>query len=324
MASTRSFPRATGALLIFTLAVVAWGGLVRASHSGDGCGANWPTCNGELFPSNPVLKTRIEFTHRVMSGLSLALTVAWAGWAFRRFPAGSWVRTGATAALALIVVEALIGAAIVLLHLVGADASLTRVVGMGLHLVSTFLLLAALLLTGLWSAGTAPPRWRGQRPLSTLACLSLAALLVLGTTGAIAALGDTLFPAGSLAEGIAQDSAPTAHFLVRLRILHPVLAALGASLLLATAAATAMLRPGGGVRRSALALAGLVVLQMLVGLTNLLLLAPVGLQLLHLLLADLVWLAMVALAGTALAEGSPRLPVAVPAEALGPPVKSTQ
>jgi heme a synthase len=324
MASSRTFSRATGALLVLTLAVVAWGGLVRASRSGDGCGASWPTCNGTLFPSHPELKTRIEFTHRVMSGLSLAATLAWVGWAFRRFPRGSWVRVGATAAGVLMVVEALIGAGIVLLRLVGADASLTRVVGMGLHLVSTFLLLAAVLLAGRWAAGTGAPRWRGQRPVNLLVACSLAALLVLGVTGAIAALGDTLFPAGSLAEGVAQDSAPTAHFLVRLRILHPVLAAFGASLLLATAAVTAVLRPEGAVRRGALALAGLVALQMVVGLTNLLLLAPLGLQLLHLLLADLVWLAMVALAARALAEGAPRLQVAAPVEGLGPPVKSTR
>src|SRR5271165_2525187 len=126
MGSSRAFSRATWALLAFTLAVVAWGGLVRASHSGDGCGSNWPTCNGEVFPSHPVLKTRIEFTHRVMSGASLALIVAWALWAFARFPARSWPRRGAAAALLLILLEALIGAAIVLLRLVGADDSLTR------------------------------------------------------------------------------------------------------------------------------------------------------------------------------------------------------
>jgi heme A synthase len=318
MVLSRSFVRATWALLAFTLAVVAWGGLVRASHSGDGCGANWPSCNGELFPSNAVLKTRIEFTHRVMSGAVLVLALAWAAWAFRRFPRASRVRRGAAAVVVLTLGEALIGAAIVLLRLVGTDASITRTVGMGLHLVNTFLLLAALLLTGLWAAEVARPRLRGQNPVGTLVWASLAALGVLGISGAIAALGDTLFPARSLAEGLAHDAAPTAHFLVRLRVLHPLFALLGASLLLATAAVAAMLRPGPAVRRSALAVALLVVAQMLVGLTNLLLLAPVGLQLVHLVLADLVWLSVVALGATALAEDAPRLSVASGAEAGAP------
>jgi heme a synthase len=316
--SARAFTRATIALLAFTLSVVAWGGLVRASRSGDGCGANWPTCNGELFPKAPVLKTRIEFTHRVMSGASLVLTAGLAGWAFLRFPRRSWPRRGAATALAFSCSEALIGAAIVLLRLVGTDSSLTRVVGMGLHLMSTFFLLAALLLTALWASGTAPPRLRGQRPLGTLLSASLGALLLLGMSGALAALGDTLFPAHSLREGFAQDVSPTAHFLLRLRILHPLLAGLGASLLLATAAVASLLRPSSAVRRTALLVAAAVTTQLLVGLVNLALLAPVPLQLVHLVLADGVWLSVVALGAHALALDAPRLQVASRAEARAP------
>jgi heme A synthase len=309
------FSRATLALLAFMLLVVAWGGLVRASRSGDGCGSNWPTCNGELFPKNPGLKTRIEFTHRVMSGTSLGLIVALGVWAFRRFPRHSWPRRGAAAAVALILLEALIGAGIVLLRLVGADTSLTRVVGMGLHLVSTFFLLAALLLTALWAAGTAPPRLRGQGPVGTLLGASVCALLVLGVSGAMAALGDTLFPVHTLKEGFAQDASPGAHFLLRLRGFHPLLAVAGACLLLATAQLTSTLRPTPAVRRAALLLAVLVGLQLLVGLCNLALLAPVPLQLLHLLLADAVWLSLVALSALALAEGTPQLQLPMSAEA---------
>jgi heme a synthase len=302
-----AFRRATWGVLLFTLLVVAWGGLVRASRSGDGCGANWPTCNGELFPTAPVLKTRIEFTHRVLSGTSIVLTVALAAWAFLRFPRRSWPRRAAATALAFSASEALIGAAIVLLRLVGADSSLTRVVGMGLHLVSTFFLLAALLLTALWAGRTAPPQLRGQAPVGTLLWASGAALLVLGMSGALAALGDTLFPAKSLAEGFAQDASPTAHFLVRLRILHPLLAGGTASLLLATAAVASVLRPSNAVRWAALLVGACVSVQLLAGLINLLLLAPVGLQLLHLVLADAVWLSVVALGAQALAVDAPRL-----------------
>ena len=314
MPPSAAFPRVTWALLAFTLAVVAWGGLVRASHSGDGCGANWPTCNGEVFPSGAALKTRIEFTHRMMSGAALLLTVGWVGWAFRRYGRGSWVRRGALASLGFLLVEALIGAGLVLLRLVGADSSVTRVVGMGLHLLNTFALLGSILLTGLWAHGTARPRLRQQSPVGTLVWLSVAALLVLGVSGAIAALGDTLFPAHSLREGLLQDASPTAHFLLRLRVLHPVLAAVGGSLLLATAAVSAWWRPGRAVRSAALVLALAVSAQLLVGLVNLALLAPLPLQLLHLVLADVVWLSLLALGAQALAEGAPRLVTAARAE----------
>jgi cytochrome c oxidase assembly protein subunit 15 len=307
---SQAFARTTWAVLVFTLAVVAWGGLVRASRSGDGCGSNWPTCNGQLFPTAPALKTRIEFTHRVMSGASLLFTAGLAGFAFLRFPRRSWPRRGAATALAFSCSEAFIGAAIVLLRLVGADSSITRVVGMGLHLVSTFFLLGALLLTAQWAGGTPAPQFRGQAPVSTLWWTSLGALLVLGMSGALAALGDTLFPAHSLAEGFAQDASPTAHFLLRLRFLHPLLAAFGASLLLATASVAAVLRPSAGVRRQALILICAVATQLVVGLVNLALLAPVALQLLHLVLADVVWLSVVALGAYALAVDAPRLRVA--------------
>lgn len=310
-----SFSRAAVALLAFMLLVVAWGGLVRASRSGDGCGANWPSCNGELLPTHPALKTRVEFTHRLMSGTSLGLILGLGVWAFRRFPKKSWPRRGAAAAVALILLEALIGAAIVRLRLVGADSSLTRVVGMGLHLVSTFFLLAALLLTALWAAGTPPPVTRAQGPLGTLLFASLAALLLLGVSGAMAALGDTLFPVQTLKEGLAQDASPGAHFLLRLRGFHPLLAGASACLLLATAAVTSALRPSPRVRRMARLLSLLLLTQLLVGLLNLALLAPLPLQLVHLVLADAVWLALVALAAVALAEGTPELQLKAPAEA---------
>lgn len=318
MATSRAFARASWALLAFTLLVVAWGGLVRASHSGDGCGSHWPTCNGEVFPTGTALKTRIEFTHRVMSGASLVLVLAWAGWALARFPKGAWARRAALATLGLMVVEALLGAGLVLLRLVGTDSSVRRVVGMGLHLCTTFALLAAILLAGLWAHGTARPHLQGQRPVSTLLFISLGALLVVGVTGAIAALGDTLFPARSLHEGLVQDASPAAHFLLRLRILHPVLAAAAASVLLAAAAFSAFLRPSRAVRLAAVAVALAVVTQLTVGLVNLALLAPLPLQLVHLVLADVVWLSVVGLAAQALAEDAPRLLVpTAAASALG-------
>ena len=120
-------------------------------------------------------------------------------------------------------------------------------------------------------------------------------MLLLGASGAVAALGDTLFPADSLAEGIKQDFAATAHILVKLRVLHPLLALVTAGWVIVTAAVTAGVRPIPRVRRAAAAVAALLLLQMVIGGVNLLLLAPVGLQLVHLLVADLVWMAFVLL-----------------------------
>ncbi len=196
------FARATWGLLAFLLAVVAWGAFVRATGSGAGCGAHWPVCNGEVLPRAPALETVIEFSHRVSSALVTLAVVLWAAWGFLAFPRGHRVRWGAVLAVVGILLEGAIGAALVLLRLTGKDDSLARAGVMCLHLVNTFLLLAMVALSGAWAAGTARPRLRDQGTVGVLVTAALLGLLVLGVTGAIAALGDTLFPARIARRGL--------------------------------------------------------------------------------------------------------------------------
>ncbi|HZJ53573.1 MAG TPA: COX15/CtaA family protein [Myxococcaceae bacterium] len=304
------FARATWGLVAFLLGVVLWGAFVRATGSGAGCGAHWPVCNGQVLPRAPALETLIEFSHRVSSGLVTFAVVGWAVWAFLAFPRGHRVRRGAALGVAAILVEGAIGAALVLLRLTGANDSPARAAVMGLHLVNTFLLLAVVALTGAWAAGVTRLRIREQGAVGVLIPAALLGLVVLGVSGAIAALGDTLFPASSLAEGFRQDISGGAHVLLRLRILHPLLALAVGTLLLVTSVTCGLLRPGRSVRRAAVALGGLVLVQLIAGMVNLALLAPVWMQLVHLLLADAVWLAAVLLGASALAEDAPRLAVA--------------
>jgi heme A synthase len=125
-------------------------------------------------------------------------------------------------------------------------------------------------------------------------------MLVLGVSGAVTALGDTLFPSGSFREGLAQDASPTAHALIRLRIWHPVLAVAVGLAVVYAAGWLRRKRPSPEVRRWAAALVALFVLQLVLGVVNVLLAAPVWMQLVHLLAADLVWIALVLLALAAL------------------------
>jgi len=303
------FARATWGLVAFLLAVVAWGAFVRATGSGAGCGAHWPVCNGQVLPRAPALETIIEFSHRVSSGLVTLAVIAWAVWGFLAFPRGHRVRRGAALGVLAILVEGAIGAALVLFRLTGKDDSLTRAAVMGMHLVNTFFLLAVVALTGAWAGGMGRPRLRDQGAVAVLVPAALVGLVVLGVSGGIAALGDTLFPSSSLAEGFRQDVSGGAHVLLRLRVLHPLIAVVVGTLLLVTAGVCGMLRPGRSVRRTAVALAALVVVQLTAGMVNLVLLAPVWMQLVHLMLADAVWLAAVLLGGAALAEDAPRLSV---------------
>lgn len=285
-------------VLGFNLVVILWGAYVRASGSGAGCGSHWPLCNGVVVPRAPTTATLIELTHRVTSGLALLLVVGLFAWARLARPAGHPARTGAGFALGFMIGEALLGAGLVLLALVATDASVRRVIALALHLFNTFLLVGSLGVTAFLAGPRAAP-WRPGRTIPWLLVPALVGTLLIGVTGAMTALGDTLFPARDLAAGLAQDQAPTAHFLLRLRVIHPALALL-TSLYMAVAVGVLATQPVASpaaltVRRLARLALLLFVLQVGAGLTNLLLLAPVYMQLVHLLLADWVWLALVLL-----------------------------
>ncbi|MBA2341515.1 MAG: COX15/CtaA family protein [Pyrinomonadaceae bacterium] len=280
-----------------------WGAFVRATGSGAGCGSHWPLCNGEIIPRAPQIETLIELTHRATSGIALVMLIALVVWARRRFPAKHLVRRAAYASAVFMVLEALIGAGLVLFELVAHNASIARAVYLSIHLVNTFLLVAALTLVAWWATAESG-KWKGEgrKGMTWMFAACLVGTLVLGVSGAIAALGDTLFPARSLAHGLEQDFAPAAHFLLRLRIFHPAIAiAVGAGLI-AAATIAARARPQIWTRRFAQMLTGLVLFQLAFGALNVWLLAPIGMQLVHLLLADLLWITLVMLAASALGE----------------------
>jgi len=292
----RGFPAFAWSVLIYNLAVILWGALVRATGSGAGCGGHWPLCNGKVLPANPQIATIIELTHRAMSGVALVAAAVLAAWAWKAYPPRHPVRRWAVWSLVFMLAEALIGAALVLLGHVAANESVGRVFSLSTHLVNTFLLLASLALTAWWSARPIEDRvtLNGRGPLA----IGMAALVLVATAGVITALGDTLFPVHSLAEGIADDFASTASFLIRLRVIHPVLG-IAAALFLAFLA-TPQFRASRTVSERAAplrTLSGLLLIllvaQILVGSVTVLWQAPLAMQLAHLLIADALWITLV-------------------------------
>ncbi len=302
-------------VLIYNLAVIAWGAYVRATGSGAGCGAHWPLCNGEVLVRPKTIEMLIEFSHRATSGLALISVVVLFVWARRLTAPGHPVRTGATLSLAFMLSEALLGAGLVLFQLVANDASAARALAVGAHLLNTFLLLAAMTLAVHWASGGAPVRMDSRRDGFSRLMLGAGALLIVSMAGAITALGDTLFPSTTLAEGLSADLSATSHFLIRLRTIHPVLAVMVSIYL-----GSAVLQMGRvSVRGGSLArtMLWLVAAQLAAGIVNVVMLAPVWLQLLHLLLADLVWITYVFLGAELLADASPArvVPDAIPQRA---------
>jgi heme A synthase len=300
----RHLARVSWGVLAFNVLVIAWGAYVRASGSGAGCGRHWPLCNGEVLPRAERVATMIEFSHRLSSGAALVLVWGLAFAAYRTHRAWDRVTKAAVASGVLVSFEAVIGAGLVLFELVAHDASMKRALSVALHLSNTFFLLAALALTAWWAGGGGPLRVRRRDPLAWICAVPLALMVVVGTSGAVAALGDTLFPVKSLAEGLTQDRSSGAHLFIRLRLIHPVLAATTATLALGAAAAVRILRPTADVRRSSYVATVAIVLQVAAGLANVALLAPVWMQLVHLVLADVVWVSLVVMSASALAENA--------------------
>lgn len=297
------FARYAWLVVAVNLFVIVWGAYVRASFSGDGCGSHWPLCNGEVLPTTGLVKTLIELTHRLTSGIALLLVVGLVWRARRLFPPGHQVRRGAHWSLIFILLEALIGAALVKFALVAGNASIARAFVMSIHLVNTFLLLAVLSLTAWWVMGGEAVRLRGQGKVGLIFAVALFGTLLIAVSGAIAALGGTLFPPNSLAQGFRQDFSAAAHFLIRLRGLHPVLAVcLGCYAVAVASYVNNFLRPGQRTKRLTSYLTVLFLLQLGAGVLNVALHAPVWLQLTHLLLADLFWIALILTAASALAQ----------------------
>jgi heme A synthase len=199
-----------------------------------------------------------------------------------------------------ILLEAALGAGLVLFNLVDTNSSVLRAVVVALHLLNTFILLAFLALTVWWASAGKAVSLKNKGYLPLLFGIGLAGVALLGMSGAITALGDTLFPANTLAQGLAQDSNTNASFLVRLRVIHPIIAILVGvySLGLARYLYRRFKSPAG--RRLSMTLAGLVLAQLAAGLLNLLLLAPIWMQIVHLLLADSVWISYVLLSASTL------------------------
>jgi cytochrome c oxidase assembly protein subunit 15 len=295
-------------VLGWNLVVILWGAFVRASGSGAGCGAHWPLCNGEVVPRAPGVEMVIEFAHRATSGIALLLVFLLALWVFRDRPKGHPARLAAAGSVFFILTEAAVGAALVLFRLVAENESVARALFMAGHLANTFLLLACLALTVHWCATDQPVRREALARSGWTFGVGAVALVVVAKSGAVAALGDTLYPAQSVLGGLAQDVSPTAHLLVQLRVAHPVLALAGVLLVAFVASRVLQAVSDGRARRLAWTASGLALLQIALGLLNVALLAPIWLQVLHLLVADLLWIAFVLLAVRALS-----LPLPAPA-----------
>lgn len=136
----RGVRRLSVATAFGTLLLIAMGGLVRATDSGLAC-PDWPACYGKWIPPADV-NIWFEHSHRLWAGviaIAIAWLAVWTWWRFRDRPA-LWGL--GLAALVLVLVQAGLGAAVVLLQL--RAGLVTSHLGMSLVVVGCLIVLAVL------------------------------------------------------------------------------------------------------------------------------------------------------------------------------------
>jgi len=280
-------------VVAYNVLVILWGALVRATGSGAGCGNHWPLCNGQVIPLSPHIHTIIEFTHRCMTVGAAFIVLGLLVWIFRAKAKGQAARAAVVVSSVLLLNEALLGALLVKLGYVTGNQSTGRVIMLSIHLSNTLLLLGALTLTAVLlrtEQATRELSLRGKKAAWTIA--GLAATIVVGVSGSLAALGDTLFPSSSLRAAMEQDLSSSSPWLLRLRGVHPLSAIVAAAFVLWL---VEQARRNGASRLGNIVLS-LLGIQFVLGLLDVVLLAPTWMQILHLLGADLYWVALVSLA----------------------------
>jgi len=298
-----AFAKYAWVVLAYNVVVILWGVFLRASKSGDGCGQYWLTCNGEVVPSAPELKTIIEFSHRLTSGIAFIAVLVLLIWAFRKFGKENPIRKTAVVSFVFIITEALVGAGLVLTGNTADALTAARPFWAIGHLTNTFILLAFLSLTAWFATSGRRISLNCEPKILILIGLAVIGLFLVGTSGSVAALSSMLFPSVSVGEGIAKDFADSSHGLLRLRLSHPILSIISSVYIIFLAGW--LKRQSGNdpaVDYWSNILSVLILVQVAFGALTLLTLGPIVMQLGHLFLADAVWISFVLMSANFLAN----------------------
>ena len=264
-------------VLGFTLLTILWGAWVRISLSGDGCGQHWPLCNEAILPNS--IEALVEWLHRLTSGIAFLFVLILFIFALVIYPKKHLVRKLSSLAFILMIVEALIGALLVLAKLVTIDQSTLRVFVLAFHLINSLILVGAL---SLCYSASLFDKIKLQKPHVYF----LLAFPVLALTGNIASLAATLFPTSSLAQSLALDFAENAHITVQLRPFHPILA-------IAFLVALVMVAYSSPAFKSLKWVSVFAFFAVAFGFATLLSLSPVWMKIAHLFIAYMLWIVLV-------------------------------
>ena len=270
--------------LLLSIASILAGAFVRATGSGDGCGATWPTCKGKIIPALSDTSELIEFSHRSVSGVLLVVTLIIFA-KTRKFQKDSLVRIVTNYLTFFVIFEAVIGAVIVIFEWVGLNSSLPRIIAVPIHLVNTFGLLGSYAIL----YKILQDDLQNIKNMFNKNFLLISSLFLLsGATGSITALADVLFPSASFVEGFLADFDRTSEVLTRLRILHPIISSALSIVLYVYAT---------GIRKKynvkVKTLQTLILIAVFLGVINVLSNIVLPLSILHLAIADFLWISYI-------------------------------
>ena len=279
-------------LVGYNIIVIMWGAVVRATGSGAGCGNHWPLCNGEIVPQLERIETKIELFHRLTTSLDGLLVIILVFFAYRLYTRKSTIFKWAFTALVFILIEGFLGRMLVIQDWVADNVSVMRAIAVAVHLVNTYFLLAALTITA-WLGNKSEIKLRKLRIVNYLLTTGLTLAIIFSAMGAITALGDTLFPSEAISFDIQKNFDPANNFLIRLRVIHPILAILSSSYLIIAIRVIKNKQLGKMIDFRGNWLTGVIIAQVLAGGTTILTLAPLFMQMLHLMFADIFWVSLV-------------------------------
>ena len=291
-------------VLIYNLAAVAWGVFVRASKSGDGGGAQWPLLDMSHQPLNGEIARWIEGSHRLSTSLCGVLAIAMVWMAFRNFPKRHQTRLFSVVVLAFTLLEGAIGAILVLFKLVAENDSGARAGVMSFHVISTMFLVSAIALAAMAAMSRGRIEFRGNASVIPMGAVGILSMMALAVSGAVAALSHTLMPVQNVLHAAAQ---PDSHWMIRLQPLHPYLSIAAGMYVCLMAGLLANLRPSPLVRKSSQIMVVTFAGQLLMGLVNIQLGAPIWMQMVHLALGDVLFISMMVALAASMMSDAPKL-----------------
>ena len=305
----RRYRRFVWGIVAFTVLVILSGDLVQATESGAGCGEHWPRCDGSLIPAIGDAHTAVEFTHRIVTAVLSISFIVMVVAARRLFGRGHLVWRTALWATGFLILEIFLGAALVLFGWVEADASWGRVIADGFHVINTFMLVGAVALVAHFAGGNPGFRINPAARRDRYLLAAVAILILIAVSGTLNSLADTLY----FTDGVNVDETPIAALLVSIRGIHPAIA-IGGGVIIFYLVHLAAAHATGTTEKLALTIQGVIGLQFLVGIFNIVLLTPLETQIIHLTLADALWLLLLIFSAHTLATApldEPRPPAVI-------------